>query len=64
MFVILITILLTIVSMYFAGCIAQSRGRSSKIWLWIAAFIGPFALLLVFLLPNLQGQDGNSSHRA
>ena len=39
MFVILITILLTIVSMYFARCIAQSRGRSSKIWLWIAGLL-------------------------
>jgi len=64
MFVILITILLTIVSMYFAGCIAQIRGCSSKIWLWIAAFIGPFALLLVFLLPDLEGQDVDSSHWA
>ncbi len=64
MFVMLITILLTIVSMYFACCLTQSRGRSPKIWLWIAVFIGPFALLLVFLLPNLPGQDGNSSHWA
>ena len=47
----------TIISMYLAGRIAERRGRSFKIWAWIAAFIGPFALPLVFLFPNLQGKS-------
>ena len=40
-------------SMYFAGRMAERRGRSFKHWAWIAAFIGPLALPLVFLFPNL-----------
>jgi hypothetical protein len=44
-------------SMYLAGRIAERRGRSIKNWLWIAAFIGPFALPLLFLFPNLRGRD-------
>ena len=45
-----------VTSMYFAGRIAERRGRSFKSWAWIAAIIGPFALPLVFLFPNLQGK--------
>ena len=40
-----------------AGRIAEHRGRSFKVWAWIAAFIGPLALPLVFLLPNLRGEN-------
>jgi hypothetical protein len=46
-------------SIYLAGRIAEHRGRSFKIWAWIAAFIGPLALPLVFLFPNLHGEDGD-----
>ena len=46
----------TIISMYLAGRIAERRGRGFKSWAWIAAIIGPFALPLVFLFPNLQGK--------
>ena len=46
-------------SMYLAGRIAERRGRSFKIWAWIAAFIGPLALPLVFLFPNLHGNNGD-----
>jgi MFS family permease len=46
-------------SMYLAGRIAERRGRSFKIWAWIAAIIGPLALPLVFLFPNLHGADGD-----
>jgi len=46
-------------SMYLAGRFAQRRGRSFKIWAWIAAFIGPLALPLVFLFPNLHGKNGD-----
>jgi MFS family permease len=46
-------------SMYLAGRIAERRGRSFKIWAWIAAIIGPLALPLVFLLPDLHGKNGD-----
>ena len=48
-----------IISIYFAGRIAKRRGRSFKIWAWIAAVIGPLALPLVFLFPNLHRKNGN-----
>jgi 4-amino-4-deoxy-L-arabinose transferase-like glycosyltransferase len=48
----------TIVSMYLAGRIAQHRGRSFKNWAGIAGAIGPLALPLLFLLPNLHGRNG------
>jgi MFS family permease len=47
-------------SIYLAGRIAQRRGRSFKNWAWIAGIlIGPLALLLLLLLPNLHGKNGN-----
>jgi len=46
-------------SIYLAGRIAERRGRSFKIWAWIAAFIGPLALPLVFLFPELHGKNGD-----
>jgi MFS family permease len=49
----------SIMSMYLAGRIAERRGRSFKIWAWIAAVIGPLALPLVFLFPNLHGKNGD-----
>jgi hypothetical protein len=52
----IITLVAFVASIYLAGRIAQRRGRSVKIWAWIAAFIGP----LVFLSPNLHGK--NSDH--
>ena len=52
-----ITIIAFIGSVYLAGRIAERRGRSFKIWAWIAAFIGP--LPLVFLFPNLHGSNGD-----
>jgi MFS family permease len=48
-----------IYSMYLAGRIAERRGRRFIIWAWIAAFIGPLALPLVFLFPNLHGKNGD-----
>ena len=47
------------ISIYLAGRIAERRGRSFKIWAWIAAVIGPLALPLVFLFPNLHRKNGN-----
>ena len=54
-----LAILALIASIYVAGRIAERRGRSFKNWAWIAAFIGPFALPLVFLFPNLHHQNGD-----
>ena len=52
-----ITLVVFIASIYPAGRIAERRGRSFKVWAWIAVFIGPLALPLVFLLPNLHGEN-------
>jgi len=46
-------VILTIASVYLAGRMAERRGRSFKVWAWVAAFIGPFALPLVLLFPSL-----------
>jgi MFS family permease len=58
-----LTALLTVVtigSIYLAGWIAQRRGRSFRNWAWIAGLlIGPLALPLLFLLPNLHGRNGD-----
>jgi MFS family permease len=48
----------SIYSMYLAGRMAERRGRSFKIWAWIAAFIGPLALPLVLLFPNRRRSNG------
>lgn len=54
-----ITLVAFIASMYLAGRIAVRRGRSFKSWAWIAAIIGPLALPLVLLFPNLHGKNGD-----
>jgi len=54
-----IALVVFFISMFLAGRIAERRGRSFKIWAWIAAFIGPLALPLVFLFPNLRGKNGD-----
>jgi hypothetical protein len=51
-----VTLVAFIGSIYLAGQIAQRRGRRFKNWALIAAFIGPLALPLVFLFPNLRGK--------
>jgi hypothetical protein len=49
-----------IFSIYLAGRIAQRRGRSFRNWAWIAGIlIGPLALPLLYLLPNLHGNNGD-----
>jgi MFS family permease len=52
-----VTLVVFIASIYLAGRIAERRGRSFKVWAGIAAFIGPLALPLVFLFPNLRGEN-------
>jgi hypothetical protein len=49
----------SIASIYLAGRIAERRGRSFRIWAGIAALIGPLALPLVFLFPNLHSKNGD-----
>ena len=46
-------------SIYLVGRIAERRGRRFKIWAWIAVIIGPVALPLRFLFPNLHGENGD-----
>jgi hypothetical protein len=57
-----VTLVVFIGSIYLAGRIAERRGRSFKIWAWVAAFIGPLALPLVFLFPNLHSSNGNHAN--
>jgi hypothetical protein len=54
-----ITLVVFIVSIFLAGRIAEHRGRSFKTWAGIAAVIGPLALPLVLLFPNLHGRNGD-----
>jgi MFS family permease len=49
----------SIVSIHVAGRIAERRGRRFIIWAWIAAIIGPLALPLIFLFPNLHRENGD-----
>jgi MFS family permease len=54
--------LLFAVSAYLAGRMAERRGRSFKNWVLIAAcLIGPLALPLLWLLPNLHGKNGGDA---
>jgi MFS family permease len=48
-------------SIYFSGRIAEHRGRRFKIWAWIAAIIGPLALPLIFLFPNVHHKNGDQA---
>ena len=56
---VIIFVSLMICSIYLAGRIAERRGRSFKIWAWIAVIVGPLGLLLVFLFPKLHGEDSD-----
>ena len=51
-----VTLVVFVGSIFLAAGIAERRGRSVKSWAWVAAFIGPLALPLVFLFPNLHGE--------
>ena len=55
-----LTLVVFVASIYPAGRTAERRGRSFEVWAWVAAFIGPLAFPLIFLLPNLRA--GNFSH--
>jgi hypothetical protein len=51
----------TVASVHLAGRMAERRGRSFKAWAWIAAFIGPLALPLMLLFPNLRRKNGGNA---
>jgi hypothetical protein len=54
-----VTLVAFIASMFLAGRMAARRGRSVKNWAWIAALIGPLALPLIFLFPDLRGENAH-----
>jgi hypothetical protein len=55
----IVTLVAFVISIYLAGLLARRRGRSFRNWGWVAAIIGPFALPLVLLFPNLHRNDGD-----
>jgi hypothetical protein len=50
----------SILSVWLAGRLAQRRGRSFRTWAWVGAMIGPFALPLLYLFPNLHRKSGDA----
>jgi hypothetical protein len=57
----IVTLVAFVISIYLAGLLARRRGRSFRNWGWVAAIIGPFALPLVLLFPNLRRNDGDQA---
>jgi MFS family permease len=56
----IVALALMVVSIFLAGRMAERRGRSFKNWALIAGIlIGPLALPLLFLLPNLRRENGD-----
>jgi hypothetical protein len=51
MVTVIVLALLTLGSMLLAGRVAARRGRSVKAWSWLAAFLGPIALVILLLVP-------------
>ncbi len=54
----------TILSVWLAGRLAQRRGRNFRTWAWVGAIIGPFALPLLYLFPNLHRTNGDALNGA
>jgi hypothetical protein len=42
----------TVASMVMAESMAGARGRSAKVWVWIAAIVGPLSPLVLYALGN------------
>ena len=57
----IVTLVAFVISIYLAGLLARRRGRSFTNWGWVAAFIGPLALPLVLLFPNLHRNNGDQA---
>ena len=49
----------SIISIYLAAVMAGRRGRSVRTWAGVAAIIGPLALPLLYLFPDLHGSNGD-----
>jgi len=45
-------VLATIASMAIAESMARARGRSAKVWVWVAAIVGPLGPLALYALGN------------
>jgi ABC-type iron transport system FetAB permease component len=45
-------VLAFVASMLLAGRMARDRHRSTKAWVWIAAFVGPLGPLALYVLGN------------
>jgi hypothetical protein len=45
-------VLALVASMLLAGRMARDRHRSTKAWVWIAAFVGPLGPLALYVLGN------------
>ena len=54
-----VTIALIVASTYLAGRMAEVRGRSVRVWQWLAALlIGPMALPLLYVLAARRSHAG------
>ena len=51
----------SILSVWLAGRLAERRGRSFRTWAGIGAIIGPFALPLLYLFPDLHRENGDAA---
>jgi hypothetical protein len=49
-------VLITVASMVVAGRMARARGRSAKVWLWVAAIIGPLGPLALYMFSDRHGK--------
>jgi hypothetical protein len=50
-------VLATIASMAIAESMARTRGRPTKVWVWIAAIVGPLSPLALYALGNRSTPD-------
>jgi len=56
MAILALVVLITIVSMVIAENMARSRESSAKVWVWIAAIVGPLSPLALYALGTRQTQ--------
>ena len=45
-----LVVIVSIASIPLAGAMARERARSPRLWLWVAAFVGPLAPLALLIL--------------
>lgn len=56
-----ITLIALVAFIYLAARTAERRGRSVRAWAWIAALVGPLALPLILVFPNLHRGNGDQA---